>query len=116
MRATLIDLRDSTVDPSGGSLSEIMFSLLGPLEVRSPAGQLKVDGARRRMLLLRLLVSANRPVPAEVLVDDVWGDDATSGAASTLQSHASLLRKVLGPDRIVNSNGGYQLNADRAEV
>lgn len=92
------------------------FGVLGPLEVASEDGELVVAGARRRALLVRLLVSANRPVAAARLAEDLWEGEVPKGAGSTLQSHISLLRRVLGADRVVHRQGGYAFVVDEDEL
>ena len=67
-----------------------------------------VRGQRRRGLLVRLLVARGAPVSSEVLIDDVWDGVSPPGAASTLQSHVSLLRRDLG-DLLQRTPGGYRL-------
>ena len=51
----------------------------------------------------------------DTLVDEVWGEEATAGSRSTLQTHISNLRAQLG-DRLVTEGGGYRLEAAREEV
>ena len=92
------------------------FQVLGPLLVRSEGEEVPIPGARRRALLIRLLVSANQSVPAELLIDDVWETDPPAGAGQTLQSHLSYLRKVLGKDRILRKAAGYVLISDDLEL
>ena len=92
------------------------FRVLGELVVRRETGPVAIPGARRRALLLRLLVSANQAVPAETLIEDAWDQDPPPGAASTLQSHLSFLRKALGQDRLSHSAGGYTLTVGEAEL
>jgi predicted ATPase/class 3 adenylate cyclase len=85
------------------------FGILGPLLVRGEAGEIRVAGARRRALLVRLLVSADELIAAPRLAEDLWAGDPPSGAASTLQSHISSLRQVVGPGRLAGRDGGYVL-------
>ncbi len=61
------------------------------------------------MLVARLAVSPNQPVPTERLMDDIWSGSPSSGAASTLSSHISLVRQLIGSDRIEHIAGGYRL-------
>lgn len=91
------------------------FRILGPIEVHGE-DPLPVRGSRRVGLLARLLLDANHSVPVDVLVEDLWADDATTGTRATLQSHVSQLRRVLGPERITHSSGGYVLHADEHEI
>jgi DNA-binding SARP family transcriptional activator len=86
------------------------FGILGPLLVRGDDGEVAVTGARRRALLVRLLTSANQTISAERLAEDLWEGSPPSGAASTLQSHVSFLRRTLGADRIRHRDGGYVLD------
>ena len=57
----------------------------------------------------RLLLDHGRVVTSDQLVDDVWDGQPGPGAAATLQSHISQLRKVLG-DRLPSRGGGYVLD------
>ena len=92
------------------------FGILGPLVVRDEAGDIRVAGARRRALLVRLLVTANELVPSPVLVEDLWAGAPPSGAASTLQSHIRFLRQTLRGGRLVGHDGGYELEVADNEL
>jgi DNA-binding SARP family transcriptional activator len=94
----------------------VRFKILGSLMVEDDAGPVSVAGLRRRALLLRLLVSANHPVPDDRLVEDLWDGLPPSGATSTLASHVSLLRQAIGRDRIERRTGGYVLLVNREEL
>ena len=50
------------------------FRLLGPLEVTLSGNPVKIDGARQRKLLTILLLNANRVVPVDQLVGELWHD------------------------------------------
>ncbi len=92
------------------------FRLLGSLEVATADISLSLTGKRRRTLLVRLLLSANQPVSDDRLAFDLWSGSPPAGAASTLSSHISLLRQVLGADRIVHRAGGYCLEVGAHEL
>jgi predicted ATPase/DNA-binding SARP family transcriptional activator len=94
---------------SPGEPSGLVFCVLGPLRVEAPEREVRIGGARRRGVLLRLLGSPGRPVPVDVLADDVWDGDPPAAAASTLQSHVSALRQVVGAGRLGFLDGGYRL-------
>jgi DNA-binding SARP family transcriptional activator len=87
----------------------LKFGLLGSLEVRRGGELLALEGVRRRALLVRLLLGRNHVVSSSTLIEDIWQGRAGRGALSTLQSHVSLLRKVLGTDRLKAQSGGYVL-------
>ena len=100
--------------------SAVSFLLLGPLEVRVDRAPVVVAGARRRALLARLLINANELVPAERLIEDLWGDDRPAHPANALQAYISHLRAVLEPGRagrmaggvLVTRRPGYVLTVD----
>jgi DNA-binding SARP family transcriptional activator len=74
----------------------IEFQILGPTQARRDGAPIALSGARRRALVARLLVDADRAVPADTLIADVWEGKASAAATATLYSHISQLRKVLG--------------------
>ena len=92
------------------------FRLLGSLEVSTADATLSLTGRKRRTLLVRLLLAANQPVSDDRLAFDLWTGSPPAGAASTLASHISLLRQVLGADRIVHRAGGYCLEVGAHEL
>jgi DNA-binding SARP family transcriptional activator len=92
------------------------FRILGALEVDDDSGPVTVRGTRRRALLCRLLLRANQPVAVDRLVHDIWSGAPPPGAASTLASHVSLLRKALGPGRLEHRPGGYRLCVGDGEL
>ncbi|BAL88740.1 putative AfsR-family transcriptional regulator [Actinoplanes missouriensis 431] len=92
--------------------------LLGPVAVSSDDGEpVGIPGARLRMLLARLALDAGRPVHADTLVDDLWGEQPPSGAVAALQGLVSRLRRVLGGSGSVDfTAGGYRLRARPEDV
>ncbi len=93
------------------------FRLLGPLEVLDDAGDAVALGGRRpRAVLALLLLSPNRAVSVERLIDAVWGEDPPANARSTLQVHVHALRKALGADRIVTRAPGYLARVEPGEL
>jgi DNA-binding SARP family transcriptional activator len=94
----------------------VTLLLLGPLEVRNGTAPVRLGGRKRRALLARLALDANRTVPAERLVDDLWGEDAPDTAAKMVQIHVSQLRKALPPGVLVTRPGGYALVAEPGAV
>ena len=65
------------------------IAILGPLEVRDGDTVIDVAGSRLRGLLIRLALSAGRPVSAAALVDAIWGEQPPAEAANALQSLVS---------------------------
>lgn len=96
--------------------ASVEIAVLGPIAVRRPGGLEEVKGHRTRALLAALVVSANHVVGAEQLIDVVWGEEPPRTAASTLQSHVSKLRGLLGEGAIPHMGDGYLLSADCDQI
>ncbi|MGW4520581.1 ATP-binding protein [Amycolatopsis sp. NPDC004378] len=91
-------------------------ALLGPLRATEDDGTpIDIGGARLRMLLARLALDAGRAVPADALVDGLWGADPPADAANALQSLVSRLRKAL-PVAVESGPGGYRLGVAAGDV
>ncbi len=73
------------------------FRLLGNLEVSRDGAPVDVGGTQPRTVLAMLLVAGGRVVPAESIIEALWGHDPPDSAAGTLQSYVSRLRKALVP-------------------
>jgi DNA-binding SARP family transcriptional activator len=71
--------------------------VLGPIEIRSAAGRAFVpNGGKQRLLLASLVLHAPRAVPAERLIDVLWGDDIPADPPAALRTQVSRLRALLG--------------------
>ncbi|MCX4669227.1 winged helix-turn-helix domain-containing protein [Streptomyces sp. NBC_01381] len=91
------------------------FGVLGPLTVWDDEGEpVRVPEAKVRALLADLLVHEGRPVSADRLIDDLWGEQPPGHPANALQSKVSQLRRALGGDRVVRQTPGYRLRVDAA--
>ncbi|WP_405152204.1 winged helix-turn-helix domain-containing protein [Sphaerisporangium sp. NBC_01403] len=95
------------------------FGVLGPLAVWTSDGvPVAVPGLKVRALLADLLVHEGRPVPADRLVDDLWGDHPPGNPSGALSAKVSQLRRVLedaepgGRELLVHQPAGYLLRAD----
>jgi len=91
------------------------YRILGPLEVALDGASFAAKGRKPRALLALLLLHRNETVPAERLIDDLWGEKPPATAANTLQVYVSQLRK-LGEDRIVRDGLGYRLHVEPNEL
>ena len=99
--------------------------ILGPLAVELGSRSDAVGGTIRRRLLAILALERNRTIPADRLVELLWGDDAPVTATNTLQVHVAALRRSLagagagelaGDERIRTEAGGYRLVTRADEV
>ncbi|MFD3702497.1 BTAD domain-containing putative transcriptional regulator [Nocardia sp. NPDC058658] len=87
------------------------FGVLGPLTVWTDEGlPVRVPELKVRVLLGALLVEPGRIVPADRLVEDLWGTALPANPAGSLQTRASQLRRVLGDAEA----GGRELLVSRA--
>jgi len=87
----------------------MLFSVLGPLEVREADASLPLGGPRQRSVLALLLLDAGRVVAADRVVTQIWGEEPPGGARDSLYTYVSNLRGVVGRERIVRVDGGYSL-------
>jgi DNA-binding SARP family transcriptional activator len=92
------------------------FRLLGPLEVFDGARAVAIGSGKRRSLLALLLLHGNEVVPADRLIDDLWGEHPPPTAAKGLQVYVSQLRRELAPKDsasnghvLVTRSNGYVL-------
>lgn len=95
-------------------MSELRFRLLGPLEVERDGVRLELGPRKQRAVLALLLLEANRVVPTERLIDELWGDSPPETARSALQVYVAGLRKALGADgtSLRTSAPGYMLEVE----
>ena len=100
----------------------IEFRLLGPLEAVEEGRPLPLGGRQQRAVLATLLLHANELVPAERLIDIVWGERPPPTAATVVQVYVSRLRKLVGRELLVTRPPGYllqlapeQIDVGRAE-
>ncbi|MET9325349.1 BTAD domain-containing putative transcriptional regulator [Tsukamurella sp. NPDC003166] len=85
-----------------------MIGVLGPVVV----GGRSVPGVRARRLLVALVLADGRPVSADRLIDEVWGDEPPRSPHAALHTQISRLRTLLRPVTIEAVAGGYRLDAD----
>ena len=94
--------------------------VLGPLEVWAAGEAVPIRRGRPRKLFLALLLRLGERVSADLLIEELWGDDPPRNATNALQILVSNLRRALsataGGAVIETVEGGYRLIADRASV
>jgi DNA-binding SARP family transcriptional activator len=92
------------------------FRLLGPMEVLDGDTPVVLGGGKQRALLARLLVSPNRTVAIDRLVEDLWGEAAPASAAKMVQIFVSQLRKLLPAEVLVTRPPGYLIEVDQEAI
>jgi len=101
----------------------VRFGVLGTLAVWTEDGGLvEVPEAKVRALLADLLLHLGRPVSADRLIEDLWGDDLPVHPAAALHSKVSRLRQALenaepgGGELVAFRPPGYLLQLDSDAV
>ncbi len=84
--------------------------LLGPVRVEVDGTDAEIP-PRARMLAARLAVSAPRVVPNDVLIDELWGEEAPASVRKSLHKYVWELRSHLGDGAVVTEGPGYRLAA-----
>jgi YVTN family beta-propeller protein len=98
----------------------LQFRILGPLDVVVHGEERAVPGDKLQVLLARLLLERNRPVSAERLVDDLWGDEPPATARQSLHAHVTRLRRLLAisdQGSVLGNDGrGYTLSVHDEQI
>ncbi len=99
----------------------IEFRILGPLEVLCGGASVPIGGVRQRALLALLLLSANRVVSRDRLIDELLPGTPPDRADRTLRVQVSRLRSVLNADtgdetRLLARAPGYLLRVEPGEL
>jgi DNA-binding SARP family transcriptional activator len=91
------------------------FRILGPLELWDESGEVPLGGPKPRALLAVLLLHANELVPADRLIDELWGENSPERAAA-LRVNVSRLRKALPQDVLTTRSPGYVVRVEPDEL
>jgi predicted ATPase/DNA-binding SARP family transcriptional activator len=90
--------------------------ILGPFHLEDDGRRIALGGVRQRAVLADLVLHANRVVPSEQLLVELWGEDSPPSAANALQATISRLRRVLPAGRLITTAPGYMLRVFPAEL
>ena len=77
---------------------QLHLHVLGELTATRDGAAVDLGGRRQRAVLAGLTVLRDQVVPADRLVDCVWGDHPPANASGALQAYVSHLRRRLEPD------------------
>lgn len=93
------------------------FGVLGPLVVRDASGAaVPLGGQKARELLAVLLLHRGQILFVDTLVGKLWGDEPSTGAATTLRTYVGRVRRILegagAAAALQNRSGGYCLEVD----
>jgi predicted ATPase/DNA-binding SARP family transcriptional activator len=86
---------------------------LGPLAAWDRDGEpVRLPSEHQRVLLAVLVVHANRTVSADLLIDELWGDQLPTDPRAALRTQVSRLRKRLDDGALTTEDAGYRLHTD----
>ncbi|GAA2813276.1 BTAD domain-containing putative transcriptional regulator [Kitasatospora sp. CM 4170] len=93
---------------------QVVFRILGPLDVQVDGRPVPLSGARQRTILAMLLLSANHVVSVDTLAEAVWQGSPPTTFVNQIAICVSGLRKAFkaavgADDLIVTSHPGYLL-------
>ena len=91
------------------TLLSVELGVLGPLRVRQDGAPVAIPGAKPRAILTMLGLHGGSAVPADTLVELLWGEDPPRTAAKALQTHISSLRRSLGDGVVLTQGAGWIL-------
>ncbi|WP_134742015.1 BTAD domain-containing putative transcriptional regulator [Nocardioides sp. 503] len=89
-------------------MTDLRIGVLGPLQVTLDGRLVEVGPKRHREVLVSLVVDAGRAVPADLVLQRVWGERGASLAS--LHAIISRLRARLGAGAIATTPTGYRLD------
>jgi DNA-binding SARP family transcriptional activator len=92
------------------------YRILGPLEAFDGDRAISLGGARQRAVLALLVLHGNETLTSDVIVDELWGEEAPPTAVKVLQNCVSALRKELPPETIRTVAGAYSLTLEPEEL
>ncbi|MFJ6214890.1 BTAD domain-containing putative transcriptional regulator [Streptomyces sp. NPDC092296] len=93
------------------------YGILGTTQAHRDDGTpVPVGGARLRALLAALALRQGRPVPADVLVEEVWDGDPPQDGPGALQTLVGRLRRALGREAVGSGPEGYRLLAAADDI
>ena len=96
---------------------DVHFRLLGPMEIVVRGQPMPMPGAAERALLVQLLLSPGRTIPATMLVDRLWSESSLPvDPMNALQIRVSKLRRALKavgvPDLVSREGMGYRADVE----
>ncbi|MFJ9780170.1 BTAD domain-containing putative transcriptional regulator [Amycolatopsis sp. NPDC101161] len=94
------------------------FELLGTLRVQRDGERVDLGGLRQQRLLAMLLLSVNKVVGADRLLEAMWDGEPPVTARRQLHNAVAALRRSFGAAKhiVVKDGPGYRITADPQDV
>ena len=90
---------------------ELHLHVLGEVKATRDGAVVDLGGRRQRAVLAALVMQRDQVVPADRLVDCVWGDRPPANANGALQAYVSHLRRRLEPNASARQREGVVARA-----
>jgi DNA-binding SARP family transcriptional activator len=98
----------------------VEFRILGPLEVIAGTERIELGGTRQQIVAATLLLSANRLVTTDRLLEAMYGEDLPPTCRTQLQTSISSLRRLLALHErdaaIATCAPGYTINVGSGQL
>ena len=92
------------------------FAVLGPLLLSGVEARYQLAGRKERAVLAILLARRGTVVPAEELVDALWGQSPPASAGRSLEAHVSRVRSATDESGLRRAGSGWVLDVAPADV
>ena len=96
------------------------FRILGPLDIAIGSERLELGGTRQQVVMATLLLSANKVVSMDRLLEAVYGQDPPPTSRSQVQIIISSLRRLFTArtnDPVISTqSGGYTVKVDSMQL
>jgi DNA-binding SARP family transcriptional activator len=98
----------------------MMYEILGSVAIRDGKRSADFPARKVQMLLILLLSRANRMVPMDDVIREIWEEDTPRRAVDAVYVYISQLRKIFDDvgglsGRIATKNAGYLLSVEEDE-
>jgi SARP family transcriptional regulator, regulator of embCAB operon len=111
------------MEDAGPRSDNVEVNLLGRLEIRTESGFLCVSSSRLEGIFSILAINAQRVVPVEELIDELWAEDPPAKARNAVQAGVARLRRMTQAgllqaprELIMTAPRGYLLDVDPGAV
>jgi DNA-binding SARP family transcriptional activator len=103
-----------------GAELAVEFQILGPLEIVAGTERLELGGARQQIVVATLLLSPNKVVTMDRLLEAIYGEDLPPTSRAQAQISISSLRRLFGMHGhdgvIATRNRGYVIRVEREQL
>ena len=92
------------------------YQLLGSLTATDGDGPIAIGGPKQRLVLAHLLLNVNKTVPADQLIDAVWGEETRRPLAGRSRRTSRGFEASSDPRAIEGAAPGHRFRAEPEEL